>query len=201
MDFQSREEEICSTALCCGWSESLRSTTFPVAAKPCVAGSICAFKSYCVMEKALRSRACRGSADSKQRRKRSFKFRVSSFKQYLFCMTILFSSPLCFLFHHFRLRLVILSADFWREGSCVFLAGEESRQHKTLDSKLETCFHFCFARRWRTISYITTPAATETFKEGTLPSMGMETRKSHLRRTRSCSPLPSAPRIRAQSML
>src|SRR6266568_6134884 len=88
MDFQSREEEICSTALCCGWSESLRRMTFPVAAKPCVAWSICAFKSYCLTEKALRSRACRGSADSRHTKKRSFKFRVSSFKQYLFCMAM-----------------------------------------------------------------------------------------------------------------
>src|SRR5262245_45214473 len=54
--------------------------------------------------------------------------------------------------------------------------------------------HFCLARLCRTISYSTTPAATETFSEGTLPSMGMETTKSHLRRTRSCNPLPSAPR-------
>src|SRR5712692_8227731 len=197
MDFQSREEEICSTALCCGWSESLRSTTFPVAAKPCVAGSICAFKSYCLTEKALRSRACKGSADSKQRRERSFKFRVSSFKQYLFSMTILFSSPLCFLFHHFRLRLCHPERRLLARRILRFLG--RGRKPAAQNLKLETSSHFCFARRWRTISYMTTPAATETFKEGTLPSMGMETRKSHLRRTRSCSPLPSAPRIRAQS--
>src|SRR3989442_15564833 len=69
MDFQSREEEICSTALCCGWSESLRRMTFPVAAKPCVAGSICAFKSYCLIEKALRSRACSRKAQSSKKAK------------------------------------------------------------------------------------------------------------------------------------
>src|SRR6266849_9577127 len=152
MDFQSREEEICSTALCCGWSESLRSTTFPVAAKPCVAGSICAFKSYCVMERALRSRACRGSADSRHTKKRSFKFRVSSFKQYLFCMAMPLLMIPCSLFRNFRLHLVILSADFWREEpvlslpkeSCVFLAGEESRQCKTRNQKLETRNFFSF---------------------------------------------------------
>ena len=52
---------------------------------------------------------------------------------------------------------------------------------------------FCAARRWRATSYITTAPATETFSEGTWPSMGMETRKSQRLRTRSCSPLPSAP--------
>src|SRR3954452_6735588 len=58
-----------------------------------------------------------------------------------------------------------------------------------------------FVRRWRASSYITMPPATETFSEGTLPSIGIETTKSHLRRTRSCNPFPSAPRTMAQSML
>ena len=45
--------------------------------------------------------------------------------------------------------------------------------------------HFAFAAlilRWRTISYNMTPAATDTFSDGTFPSMGMETRKSHFLR-------------------
>src|ERR1700683_2338793 len=58
-----------------------------------------------------------------------------------------------------------------------------------------------FMRRCRTISYITTAPATDTFSEGTFPSIGIETRKSHFFFTRSCSPLPSAPRTSAQSML
>src|ERR1700693_2893269 len=57
------------------------------------------------------------------------------------------------------------------------------------------------ARRCRTISNKTTAAATETFSDGTLPNIGIETRKSHLRFTRSWSPLPSPPRTSAQSML
>src|SRR5579859_6087659 len=85
MDFQSRDEEICKTALRCGWPESLRSTIFPLAAKPCAAGSTCACRSYCVKLKALRSRAHNGSAESKQNKKRSFKFRVSSCK---FCSAV-----------------------------------------------------------------------------------------------------------------
>ena len=36
--------------------------------------------------------------------------------------------------------------------------------------------------RWRTISYNMTPAATDTFSDGTFPSMGIETRKSHFLR-------------------
>ncbi len=39
-----------------------------------------------------------------------------------------------------------------------------------------------------------TPAATDTFSDGTLPSIGMETRKSHFLATRSWTPLPSDPR-------
>ena len=48
--------------------------------------------------------------------------------------------------------------------------------------------HFAFAAfvlRWRTISYNMTPAATDTFSDGTFPSMGIETRKSHFLATRS----------------
>src|SRR5271167_4766994 len=59
----------------------------------------------------------------------------------------------------------------------------------------------CLARRCRTISNNTTAAATETFSDGTLPSIGMETTKSHFLLTRSCSPLPSPPSTSAQSML
>src|SRR5579859_960341 len=92
MDFQSRDEEICKTALRCGCPESLRSTIFPLAAKPCVAGSTCACRSYCAKLKALRSRAHNGSAGSKQRMRRSFEFRVSSFAvQSLFVVY----GPLC----------------------------------------------------------------------------------------------------------
>src|ERR1039458_1717917 len=57
------------------------------------------------------------------------------------------------------------------------------------------------ARLCRTISNRTTAAATETFSDGTLPSIGIETRKSHFLFTRSCNPLPSPPRTSAQSML
>src|SRR5579863_591831 len=57
------------------------------------------------------------------------------------------------------------------------------------------------ARRCLTISYKTTAAATETFSDGTFPSIGIETRKSHLRFTRSCRPLPSPPITSAQSIL
>src|SRR5580658_7185762 len=63
------------------------------------------------------------------------------------------------------------------------------------------CWDATRARRCRTISYSTTAAATETFSDGTFPSIGIETRKSHFRFTRSCRPLPSPPRTRAQSML
>src|SRR5947207_15576503 len=44
--------------------------------------------------------------------------------------------------------------------------------------------------RWRASSYITMPPATETFNDVTRPSIGIETTKSHLRRTRSCNPFP-----------
>src|SRR5215470_2583895 len=54
--------------------------------------------------------------------------------------------------------------------------------------------HRELARLCRTISYKTTPAATETFKDGTFPSIGIETRKSHFLITRSCKPFPSAPK-------
>src|SRR4030081_2988461 len=69
---------------------------------------------------------------------------------------------------------------------------------KRLHCLSEDVFPF---RRWRTISYSTTAAATETFSDGTLPSIGIETRKSHFLFTRSCRPLPSAPSTSAQSML
>src|ERR1700730_3274960 len=76
---------------------------------------------------------------------------------------------------------------------------EEAKVH---DSKI----HFSpeelsRARLCLTISYSTTAAATETFRDDTLPSMGIETRKSHFLFTKSCRPLPSAPRTSAQSML
>ena len=44
-------------------------------------------------------------------------------------------------------------------------------------------------------------AATETFNEGTLPNIGIDTRKSHFLRTRSWTPLPSAPSTMPQSIL
>src|SRR5271168_910251 len=62
------------------------------------------------------------------------------------------------------------------------------------------CVRAC-PRLCRTISYITTAPATDTFSEDTFPSIGIETRKSHFFLTRSCRPLPSAPRTSAQSML
>src|SRR5436305_14984170 len=71
---------------------------------------------------------------------------------------------------------------------------EQTDLHLWLDASSAT-------RRWRTISYKTTAAATETFRDGTLPSIGIETRKSHLRLTRSCRPLPSPPSTSAQSIL
>ena len=53
----------------------------------------------------------------------------------------------------------------------------------------------------RTISYSMTPAATETFRDDILPSMGMDTRKSHFFFTKSWTPLPSAPSTIPQSIL
>src|SRR5580704_3696765 len=61
---------------------------------------------------------------------------------------------------------------------------ETEQLHDFLDAPNRLC---------RTISYNTTPAATDTFSEGTFPSIGIETRKSQCLRTRSCTPLPSAP--------
>src|ERR1700722_1946887 len=84
---------------------------------------------------------------------------------------------------------------------------EGTQKTEKPDGRLQGAgFHFdsaepCFARLCLTISYRTTAAATETFSDGTLPSMGIETRKSHFLFTRSCSPLPSPPRTSAQSML
>src|SRR5690348_790338 len=92
-----------------------------------------------------------------------------------------------------------------REGQRLALDREGPLTTTEDAENAEKFFHLslgaCFARRWRATSYITTPAATETLSDGTLPAIGMETRKSHLRRTRSCRPLPSAPRTSAQSML
>src|SRR6185312_7590301 len=51
-------------------------------------------------------------------------------------------------------------------------------------------------RRWRAASYITTAPATETLSEETLPAMGMRSKWSQVRFTRSCSPEPSLPRTR-----
>src|SRR5579864_1716609 len=107
-----------------------------------------------------------------------------------------------------HLKVQIVARD--REG---FAIERRARQNTTTEDTEEaqwlqehTKLHLWLdassaARRWRTISYKTTAAATETFREGTLPSMGMETRKSHFRLTRSCRPLPSPPRTRAQSIL
>ena len=47
--------------------------------------------------------------------------------------------------------------------------------------------------RWRTASYRHTPVATDTFRQGTLPSMGMRIRKSQFSSVRRRMPSPSAP--------
>src|SRR5215467_13638473 len=99
------------------------------------------------------------------------------------------------------------------------MTGFESRKRRQTHDKL--CAHIFFfvflvvmastpgmeldlnckvQRRCRATSYITMAAATETFNDGTLPSMGMETRKSHFLRTCSCNPRPSAPSTSAQSI-
>src|SRR5581483_2609403 len=59
----------------------------------------------------------------------------------------------------------------------------------------------CSCRRCRTTSYSTTPAATDTFNDGTFPNIGIETRKSHFFFTKSWTPLPSAPSTIAQFIL
>ena len=77
-------------------------------------------------------------------------------------------------------------------------------QQTTEDTEDTEGLHFAsaaFILRWRTISYNMTPAATDTFSDGTFPSMGIETRKSHFFATRSWTPLPSEPNTMAQSML
>src|SRR5581483_1277753 len=77
-------------------------------------------------------------------------------------------------------------------------AGESQQNSTQLHSGTLTA---PLARLCRTISKSTTPAATDTFSDETLPSIVIETRKSHFLRTRSCTPLPSAPSTMAQSML
>src|SRR5256885_237882 len=53
---------------------------------------------------------------------------------------------------------------------------------QAVPSEVEGCLcRRCFLR-WRASSYITMPPATDTFRDGTRPSMGIETTKSHLRR-------------------
>src|SRR5690554_1673517 len=47
-------------------------------------------------------------------------------------------------------------------------------------------------------SYISTPAATEAFKDDIRPSMGILTRKSHFSLTSRPRPLPSLPTTRAR---
>src|SRR5689334_12392864 len=54
--------------------------------------------------------------------------------------------------------------------------------------------------RWRRASYMTTAPATETLREATWPAMGMRRRWSQVFLTRSCSPAPSRPRTRQQSV-
>src|SRR6185503_1918485 len=76
---------------------------------------------------------------------------------------------------------------------------QRTEHHKRDASKLH--LHPDFFRRCFTISNSNKPAATETFSDGTCPSIGIETRKSHFLLTRSCSPLPSAPSTTAQSIL
>src|ERR1700722_10250169 len=104
------------------------------------------------------------------------------------------------------------SEGFAIESKCVHHRGTEDTEKRKTQKQLhflpEDACLFCappcaatLLRRCRTISYITTAPATETFSDGTFPSIGIETRKSHFLFTRSCSPLPSAPRTRAQSML
>ena len=93
-------------------------------------------------------------------------------------------------------------------GEAKRLAVERAGRRRTKKQQTqegETELHFLLdapcACRCRTISYKTTAAATETLSDGTLPSIGIETRKSHFRFTRSCSPLPSPPSTKAQSIL
>src|ERR1700723_3715628 len=69
---------------------------------------------------------------------------------------------------------------------------ETEQLHDFLDAPSRLC---------RTTSYNTTPAATDTFSDGTFPSIGIETRKSQCLRTKSCIPLPSAPSTTAQFIL
>src|SRR5580692_3602115 len=64
--------------------------------------------------------------------------------------------------------------------------------HDFLDAPCRLC---------RTTSYSTTPAATDTFNEGTSPSIGIDTRKSQCLLTSSWTPLPSAPSTTAQCIL
>ncbi len=92
------------------------------------------------------------------------------------------------------------------EGESFAIEGMRPNQQTTQDAEetQDPHLHFVSAAlilRWRTISYSMTPAATDTFSDGTFPSMGMETRKSHFLATRSWTPLPSDPSTMAQSML
>ena len=72
-----------------------------------------------------------------------------------------------------------------REGKGFTIQREGNLDQTTQDTKDAEPPHPHCIRRWRTISYNTTPAATETFSDGTFPSMGIETTKSHFFNTRS----------------
>src|SRR5271166_5792283 len=96
---------------------------------------------------------------------------------------------------HPQIQIVI------RESESFAIEGQRRQNQTTENTEGTKEPHADFFPRWRTTSYNITPAATETFSDGTLPSIGIETRKSHFRATRSWRPLPSAPRTMAQSML
>src|SRR5258708_591442 len=103
--------------------------------------------------------------------------------------------------------LLRLEADFQivlREDERLAVDRQRGRDQTTEETEDTEGLHVYFdaaRRRWRTTSNNTIPAATDTFSDGTLPSIGMETRKSQCLRTRSCNPLPSAPSTTAQCIL
>src|SRR5262249_49018543 len=106
-------------------------------------------------------------------------------------------------------RRKIIACEYERISFLSQCRGAEKQQYP--NAKPQEPSPFCFRgfalcavssapRRCRATSYIITPPATETFREGTLPIMGIETTKSHFRRTKSCNPAPSAPSTMAQFM-
>src|SRR6185437_14889375 len=77
----------------------------------------------------------------------------------------------------------------------------KARKGRKRNKRISSDPQWDYLRRWRATSYITTAPATDTLSEGTLPSIGIFTRKSHFFRICSCRPCPSAPSTRAQSIL